>query len=431
MEVSIALTCPLYRSRKSKIITIALLLSISLFSCFSLNLASNPSAPSAAASTVASSRLLVSSHSLPSPQIPSIATPIQISRQDAPAKDLNSCDVFDGRWLFDESSPIYAPGSCPFVDDAFNCVTNGRPDLGFQRLRWVPNQCHLPRFDGKKMLEILRGKRVVFVGDSLNRNMWESMVCALRDSLEDKNRVFEVSGRRDFRSQGFYAFKFEDYNASIEFVRSPFLVQEWDFGFPNGDRKETLRLDLIQKSSSMYRNSDIIVFNTGHWWTHEKTSQGKNYYQVGDYVFRQLSVAKAYKKALETWAHWVDTNINSTKTKVFFRGYSASHFKGGQWSSGGNCDGETAPITNDAHLLPYPQMMNVLESVLQKMKTPVFYLNITKMTDYRKDGHPSIYRQPETQRVPGMFQDCSHWCLPGVPDAWNELLYAALLITQQ
>ncbi|KAK9086328.1 hypothetical protein Syun_028722 [Stephania yunnanensis] len=281
------------------------------------------------------------------------------------------------------------------------------------------------------MLEVLRGKRVVFVGDSLNRNMWESMVCALRDSLEDKNRVFEVSGRRDFRSQGFYAFKFEDYNASIEFVRSPFLVQEWDFGFPNGDRKETLRLDLIQKSSSMYRDSDIIVFNTGHWWTHEKTSQGKNYYQVGDYVFRQLSVTKAYNKALETWAQWVDTNINSTKTKVFFRGYSASHFKGGQWSSGGNCDGETSPITEDAHLSPYPQMMNILESVLEKMKTPVFYLNITKMTDYRKDGHPSIYRQPETQRVPGMFQDCSHWCLPGVPDAWNELLYAALLITQQ
>ncbi|KAK9084312.1 hypothetical protein Scep_030783 [Stephania cephalantha] len=206
---------------------------------------------------------------------------------------------------------------------------------------------------------------------------------------------------------------------------------QWDFGFPNGDRKETLRLDLIQKSSSMYRDSDIIVFNTGHWWTHEKTSQGKNYYQVGDYVFRQLSVTKAYNKALETWAQWVDTNINSTKTKVFFRGYSASHFKGGQWSSGGNCDGETAPITEEVHLSPYPQMMNILESVLEKMKTPVFYLNITKMTDYRKDGHPSIYRQPETQRVPGMFQDCSHWCLPGVPDAWNELLYAALLITQQ
>ncbi|CAN6921912.1 unnamed protein product, partial [Brassica oleracea var. botrytis] len=24
-------------------------------------------------------------------------------------------------------------------------------------------------------------------------------------------------------------------------------------------------------------------------------------------------------------------------------------------------------------------------------------------------------------------QDCSHWCLPGVPDTWNEILYTKFL----
>lgn len=67
----------------------------------------------------------------------------------------------------------------------------------------------LYRFDGLKMLKLLRGKRVVFVGDSLNRNMWESLVCALRESLIDKSRVVEVSGRRKFRTQGFYSFRFK------------------------------------------------------------------------------------------------------------------------------------------------------------------------------------------------------------------------------
>ncbi|KAF6134624.1 hypothetical protein GIB67_022911, partial [Kingdonia uniflora] len=221
-----------------------------------------------------------------------------------------------------------------------------------------------------------------------------------------------------------------DYNCSIEFVRAPFLVQEWKT--PNattGFRKETLRLDLIQKSSSTYQNADILVFNTGHWWTHEKTSRGQDYYQEGNYVYNKLDVTEAYTKALQTWAQWVDTNIDSTRTRVFFRGYSASHFRGGQWNSGGNCDGETQPITNDTYLTKYPTMMGILESVIREMRTPVFYLNITKMTDYRKDGHPSIYTRPQTTRLPGMSQDCSHWCLPGVPDAWNELLYAALLIS--
>lgn len=59
------------------------------------------------------------------------------------------------------------------------------------------------------MLRMLRGKRLVFVGDSLNRNMWESLVCALRESLKDKSTVYEVSGRRQFRTQGFYSFIFK------------------------------------------------------------------------------------------------------------------------------------------------------------------------------------------------------------------------------
>jgi hypothetical protein len=53
------------------------------------------------------------------------------------------------------------------------------------------------------------------------------------------------------------------------------------------------------------------------------------------------------------------------------------------------------------------------------------FLNITYMTELRRDGHPSRHREPGTP--PDAPEDCSHWCLPGVPDAWNELLYAHLL----
>ncbi|EYU44003.1 hypothetical protein MIMGU_mgv1a017776mg, partial [Erythranthe guttata] len=197
-----------------------------------------------------------------------------------------------------------------------------------------------------------------------------------------------------------------------------------------GSRRETLRLDMMEGSYNKYYDADVIVFNTGHWWTHQKTFQGKYYFQEGDHVYNKLAVADAYKKALKTWAQWVDENIDSSKTSVFFRGYSASHFKGGQWNSGGSCDGETKPITNETQLSPYPWMMRALESVLMKMKTPVFYLNITKMTDYRKDGHPSIFRRSSSNIKNGVFQDCSHWCLPGVPDSWNELLYVILVQSQ-
>ncbi|KAL3812293.1 hypothetical protein ACJIZ3_013561 [Penstemon smallii] len=335
----------------------------------------------------------------------------------------STCDLFDGHWVVNKVlDPLYRPGSCPFVDDSFNCFKNGRPDSDYLKLVWKPHGCEIPRFDGLKMLKILKGKRMVFVGDSLNRNMWESLVCALRESLANKNRVFEVSGRQQFRNQGFYSFKFKDFNCSIDFIKSPYLVQEWKFSDKAGTRRETLRLDMMESSFDKYNDADVIIFNTGHWWTHQKTFKRNYYFQEGNHVYNKLQVEDAYKKALKTWARWVDLNIDSSRTMVFFRGYSASHFKGGQWNSGGSCDGEMRPITNETQLGPYPWMMRALESVLLEMKTNVFYLNISKMTDYRKEGHPSIFRQSAVKRRPGMIQDCSHWCLPGVPDSWNEIL---------
>ncbi|KAK2644909.1 hypothetical protein Ddye_020104 [Dipteronia dyeriana] len=352
-------------------------------------------------------------------------------------KNPSSCNIFDGKWVVDDDdpNPLYSPGSCPFIDDAFNCFKNGRPDSDYLRYKWRPHGCQIPRFDGRKMLEMLRGKKLVFVGDSLNRNMWEALVCALRESLKDKSRLYEVSGRRHLRTKGFFSFKFRDYKCSIDFIKSPFLVQEWKISDKKGSRRETLRLDMIQGSSSKYYDADIIIFNTGHWWTHHKTFKGNNYFQEGSHVYNRLEVREAYTKALRTWAQWTDENIDSNRTKVFFRGYSASHFRKGQWNSGGYCHEETNPITNESSIASYPWMMGILESVIAEMKTPVFYLNITKMTDYRQDGHPSIYRQQQPglgiQRSPGMMmiQDCSHWCLPGVPDFWNQLLYAVLLIS--
>ncbi|XP_073021946.1 protein trichome birefringence-like 2 [Primulina eburnea] len=340
------------------------------------------------------------------------------------------CDIFNGRWVRDDKKPYYTPGSCPYVDKDFDCLVNGRPDDMFVKWKWQPYGCDIPTFNATEFLERLRGKKLVFVGDSLNRNMWESLVCLLRHSISDKKRVYEISGRSEFKKKGFYAFRFEDYNCSIDFVSSPFFVKESTFNGKNISF-ETLRLDLMDETTAMYRDADVIVFNTGHWWTHEKTSHGENYYQEGNYVYPRLKVMEAYKRALVTWAHWVDSNIDERRTQIVFRGFSATHFRGGPWNSGGLCHKEIEPIFKKAHLAKYPAKMKVFERILEDMKTPVIYLNISRLTDYRKDGHPSIYRpdyqagQQYTATVHA--QDCSHWCLPGVPDTWNELLYVSLL----
>jgi hypothetical protein len=65
------------------------------------------------------------------------------------------------------------------------------------------------------------------------------------------------------------------------------------------------------------------------------------------------------------------------------------------------------------------------------MRFPVYLQDITTMTVLRRDGHPSVYRkathQDEKQKQGiGHSSDCSHWCLPGVPDIWNEMLSVLL-----
>lgn len=71
----------------------------------------------------------------------------------------------------------------------------------------------------------------------------------------------------------------------------------------------------------------------------------------------------------------------------------------------------------------------ILRAVIGSMSTPARFLDITALSELRKDGHPSVYSgdlTPEQRANPDRSADCSHWCLPGLPDTWNQLFYTAL-----
>ncbi|PWA70582.1 PC-Esterase [Artemisia annua] len=97
---------------------------------------------------------------------------------------LDGYDLFSGKWVFDnESYPLYKELDCPYVSGEFACVQYGRMDSMYRQWRWQPQACNLPRFDARIILERLSGKRILFVGDSLNRNQFVSMVCMLRQRV--------------------------------------------------------------------------------------------------------------------------------------------------------------------------------------------------------------------------------------------------------
>lgn len=63
------------------------------------------------------------------------------------ASEVEGCDLFSGKWIFDNISyPLYNGSLCPYMSDQLACHKHGRPDLGYQFWRWQPRNCNLRRY---------------------------------------------------------------------------------------------------------------------------------------------------------------------------------------------------------------------------------------------------------------------------------------------
>lgn len=95
-------------------------------------------------------------------------------------------------------------------------------------------------------------------------------------------------------------------------------------------------------------------------------------------------------------------------------------FRGRDWNQPAkSCMRETQPFFGLKYPAGTPMAWVIVNKVLNRLKKPVYFLDVTTLSQYRKDAHPEGYSGV-------MSTDCSHWCLPGLPDTWNVLLHAAL-----
>ncbi|KAL9679081.1 hypothetical protein QQ045_016935 [Rhodiola kirilowii] len=287
------------------------------------------------------------------------------------------CDYSVGRWVREEATALrFYDEDCPFLDPGFRCRRCGRPDSEYLNWRWQPDGCHLPRFNANDLLERSRNGRVVFAGDSIGRNQWESLICMLAQAVSNKSTIYEVNGNPVTKHKGFLCMRFAQYNLTVEYYRAPYLVVP---ARPPKNSPEAvkyaIRVDTLHWYSKSWAGADLLVFNDGHWWNADKTIK-----------------------------------------------------QDGTWDVGGRCDTSFEPESNYTRLEEEPWNNKFIHEVVKQVEdgyNQVQFLNITYLAEFRIDAHPSKYREPGTpQPAP---QDCSHWCLPGVPDTWNEVLYANLL----
>ncbi|KAG9134148.1 hypothetical protein Leryth_004823 [Lithospermum erythrorhizon] len=349
--------------------------------------------------------------------------------------DPEECSPVHGKWVFNSSNkPLYTDRTCPYIDRQFSCVKNGKNDYDYSYWEWQPDDCLLPKFNPEIALRKIQGMRLMFVGDSLQRNQWESFVCMVNTVIPEDQKSMK-------RGRVHSVFTVKEYNATIEFYWAPFLIESnSDVKIISDPKKRVLRIDSIEKHAQHWTGVDILVFNTYVWWMSGlKVRSLWGSFANGDEGTEELDTAVSYRIGLKTWANWIDSTIDPNTTRVFFTTMSPTHQRSADWGNvnGSKCFNETKPVMmNKKHYYSTgsnKEMMKVVAGVIGKMKVPVTVLNITQLSEYRVDAHSSIYTElqgkllNQTQKEdPLHYADCIHWCLPGVPDTFNKIFYAYL-----
>ncbi|KAM3325737.1 protein trichome birefringence-like 3 [Capsicum chacoense] len=361
------------------------------------------------------------------------SSPLDNPTDDRFEFDPEECSLNNGKWVFNTSiKPFYTERTCPYIDRQYSCTKNGRSDSDYLHWEWQPDDCILPRFDPKIALRKIQGKRIMFIGDSIQRNMWESFVCLVQSVIPQ--------GQKSMKQGRVYSvFKAKEYNATIEFYWAPFLVESnTDIHIITDPKRRIIKVDSIAGRATQWLGVDILVFNTYVWWMSglkAKALWGE--FANGEEGYEEFDTAVSYKLALRTWANWIDSTIDTNKTKVFFTTMSPTHQRNEDWGNmnGIKCFNETRPVMKKGHwgVGSNKDLMKAVVDVIGRMKVPVTVLNITQLSEYRIDGHASVYGElggkllsAKQKADPLHFADCIHWCLPGVPDTWNRMLFAYL-----
>ncbi|MBA0781237.1 hypothetical protein Gotri_002178 [Gossypium trilobum] len=217
-----------------------------------------------------------------------------------------------------------------------------------------------------------------------------------------------------------WSYRFRSTNTTILYSKSTRLC---DLEPINATDPNTLNAMHLDRQPAFIRENidhlNVLVMNTAQHWRKTLVSWDNevmyvNGAPVQDRNLKNISNAMIFK--VNNIVKWLDSKLASNPNlQVFFRTKSPTHFFKGDWNTGGRCD-NTIPMTRGSEVFEDESSDKVVAAAVKG--TRVKLLDITALSDLRDEAHNSYYGKK--------YPDCVHWCLPGVPDTWNELLSAQL-----
>lgn len=338
------------------------------------------------------------------------------------------CDIFSGEWIPNPDAPYYTNTTCWAIHEHQNCMKYGRPDSEFMKWRWKPDSCELPIFNPYQFLEIVRGKSLAFVGDSVGRNQMQSLMCML-------SRVVYPVDDSHTPDENFKRWKYVDYNFTLATFWSPFLVKadQASADGPTHTGLFNLYLDEFdEKWTTGIQDFDYVIINAGHWFSRpgvyfeKRKIIGCRFCQLDNVTDHPMTYG--YRKAFRT-AFKAINSLQNFKGVTFLRTFAPMHFEGGEWNAGGNCNRQKPYRSSQVSLeglnlelyMTQLEEYKAAEKVAKQNGKKFRLLDLTPAMLLRPDGHPSRYGHWPNENVT-LYNDCVHWCLPGPIDTWSDFL---------
>ncbi|XP_042408083.1 protein trichome birefringence-like 14 isoform X1 [Zingiber officinale] len=352
---------------------------------------------------------------------------------DSALKEANveECNFAKGRWVADSTRPLYSGSACKqWLSPMWACRLMKRPDFSYEGFRWQPQGCKVPEFSRSSFLSRMHNKTIALIGDSLGRQQFQSLMCMvtggeLSPEVEDVGIDYGlVKAPGALRPDG-WVYRFPSTNTTILFYWSASLCELEPLNTSGPSTHYALHLDRpVTFLKQHLPRFDVLVLNTGHHWNRDKFRGNQwELYAGGKPVVDGEELAdlrNAKNFTLHSIARWVDLQIKRRpQLKAFLRTISPRHFVNGDWNTGGSCN-NTVPLAGGSEVSQDGSTDPIPEAAVKG--TRVKLLDITSLSQLRDEGHVSKYT---VKAILGVH-DCLHWCLPGIPDAWNEILCAQL-----
>ncbi|MBA0697392.1 hypothetical protein Goari_020933, partial [Gossypium aridum] len=243
----------------------------------------------------------------------------------------------------------------------------------------------------------MRNKTIAFVGDSLGRQQFQSMMCMVSGGehiiyVEDAAREYGLVKPRGAKRPDGWVYRFTKTNTTILYYWSASLSDLVPINSTDKASDVAMHLDRPPAFLRRYLHRfDVLVLNTGHHWNRGKFEGNRWVMHVNgkpneNKEFEDIRNAKNF--TVHTFVRWLDSQLTShPRLKAFFRTISPRHYRNGDWNTGGTCN-NTIPLTYGSEVLQDGSNDKVVESAVRGTKVKL--LDITAISELRDEAH--IYR---------------------------------------